>query len=201
MPPLVIFTPAIRAQDALPHEFAVRARFVSRRPRGFAPRAGNCGTDFIHALEGRCPSVSLASSNATWRRGREHKYDQSQSACPRSMVRNLAPIIHRRFHFQMLKREFLTPVTSWICYSLGKITWHMFRHTFASRLTREGVDIVTVRIYLGIPTSAPPCATLTPTMMRSAGAVQRLKSSDKQWQSFHAKRRSQYNVGTSTRTC
>jgi integrase len=28
---------------------------------------------------------------------------------------------------------------------LPKITWHMFRHTFASRLTRDGVDIVTVR--------------------------------------------------------
>jgi excisionase family DNA binding protein len=32
---------------------------------------------------------------------------------------------------------------------LGKITWHMFRHTFASRLTREGVDIVTVKELLG----------------------------------------------------
>jgi integrase len=28
---------------------------------------------------------------------------------------------------------------------LPKITWHMFRHTFASRLTRNGVDIVTVK--------------------------------------------------------
>jgi integrase len=28
---------------------------------------------------------------------------------------------------------------------LGKVTWHMFRHTFASRLTRTGVDIVTVK--------------------------------------------------------
>lgn len=32
---------------------------------------------------------------------------------------------------------------------LGKITWHMFRHTFASRLTRDGVDIVTVKELLG----------------------------------------------------
>jgi site-specific recombinase XerD len=32
---------------------------------------------------------------------------------------------------------------------LAKITWHMFRHTFASRLTRDGVDIVTVKELLG----------------------------------------------------
>ena len=32
---------------------------------------------------------------------------------------------------------------------LGKATWHMFRHTFASRLTRTGVDIVTVKDLLG----------------------------------------------------
>ena len=32
---------------------------------------------------------------------------------------------------------------------LGKITWHMFRHTFASRLTGEGVDIVAVKELLG----------------------------------------------------
>lgn len=32
---------------------------------------------------------------------------------------------------------------------LGKMTWHMCRHTFASRLTRNGVDIVTVKDLLG----------------------------------------------------
>src|SRR5450432_2199675 len=32
---------------------------------------------------------------------------------------------------------------------LPDITWHMFRHTFASRLTRDGVDIVTVKELLG----------------------------------------------------
>jgi integrase len=32
---------------------------------------------------------------------------------------------------------------------LPKITWHMFRHTFASRMTRDGVDIVTVKELLG----------------------------------------------------
>jgi len=117
------------------------------------------------------------------------------------MVRNLAPIIHRRFHFQMLKREFLTPVTSWICYSLGKITWHMFRHTFASRLTREGVDIVTVKELLGHSNISTTMRYAHSNDDAKRRAVQRLKSSDKQWQSFHAKRRSQYNVGTSTRTC
>jgi site-specific recombinase XerD len=32
---------------------------------------------------------------------------------------------------------------------LNKVTWHMFRHSFASRLTRDGVDIVTVKELLG----------------------------------------------------
>src|SRR5882724_3851587 len=32
---------------------------------------------------------------------------------------------------------------------LPKITWHMFRHSFASRLTRDGVDVVTVKDLLG----------------------------------------------------
>ena len=32
---------------------------------------------------------------------------------------------------------------------LSKVTWHMFRHTFASRLTRDGVDIITVKELLG----------------------------------------------------
>lgn len=32
---------------------------------------------------------------------------------------------------------------------LKKITWHMFRYTFASRLMRNGVDIVTVKELLG----------------------------------------------------
>ena len=29
------------------------------------------------------------------------------------------------------------------------VTWHTFRHTFASRLTRAGVDLVTVKELLG----------------------------------------------------
>jgi ubiquinol-cytochrome c reductase cytochrome b/c1 subunit len=32
---------------------------------------------------------------------------------------------------------------------LNDVTWHTFRHTFASRLTRSGVDIVTVKELLG----------------------------------------------------
>lgn len=32
---------------------------------------------------------------------------------------------------------------------IGHVTWHVFRHTFASRLTRNGVDIVTVKELLG----------------------------------------------------
>jgi site-specific recombinase XerD len=62
---------------------------------------------------------------------------------------------------------------------LGKVTWHMFRHTFASRLTRDGVDIVTVKELLGH-------ASITCTMRYAHSndeakrrAVRRLKTSDK----------------------
>jgi site-specific recombinase XerD len=33
--------------------------------------------------------------------------------------------------------------------ALGKVTWHMFRHTFATRLTADNVDLVTVKELLG----------------------------------------------------
>ena len=32
---------------------------------------------------------------------------------------------------------------------LSDVTWHTFRHTFASRLTRNGADLVTVKELLG----------------------------------------------------
>ena len=62
---------------------------------------------------------------------------------------------------------------------LEKITWHVFRHTFASRLTRKGVDIVTVKELLGH-------SSITTTMRYAhsddeakRGAVKRLRNSDK----------------------
>ena len=62
---------------------------------------------------------------------------------------------------------------------LGKVTWHMFRHTFASRLTRDGVDIVTVKELLGH-------ANINCTMRYAHSnddakrrAVRRLRTSDK----------------------
>jgi len=33
--------------------------------------------------------------------------------------------------------------------TLARATWHTFRHTFASRLTRKGADLVTVKELLG----------------------------------------------------
>ena len=48
--------------------------------------------------------------------------------------------------FKDVKGALLAAVTR---AGLGKVTWHMFRHTFASRLTRDGVDIVTVKELLG----------------------------------------------------
>jgi len=62
---------------------------------------------------------------------------------------------------------------------LPKLTWHMFRHTFASRLTRDGVDLVTVKDLLGH-------ANISTTMRYAHSndeakrlAVQRLSNSDR----------------------
>ena len=62
---------------------------------------------------------------------------------------------------------------------LGKVTWHMFRYRFASRLTRDGVDIVTVKELLGH-------ANINCTMRYAHSnddakrrAVRRLRTSDK----------------------
>jgi len=62
---------------------------------------------------------------------------------------------------------------------LGKITWHMFRHTFASRLTSEGVDIVTVKELLGHSNISTTMRYAHSNDEAKRRAVQRLKSSDK----------------------
>jgi integrase len=62
---------------------------------------------------------------------------------------------------------------------LGKITWHMFRHTFASRLTRDGVDIVTVKELLGHSNVSTTMRYAHSNDDAKRRAVQRLGSSDK----------------------
>ena len=62
---------------------------------------------------------------------------------------------------------------------LGKITWHTFRHTFALRLTREGVDIVTVKELLGHSNISTTMRYAHSNDEAKRQAVQRLKSSDK----------------------
>jgi len=62
---------------------------------------------------------------------------------------------------------------------LGKITWHMFRHTFASRLTRDGVDIVTVKELLGHASISTTMRYAHSNDEAKRRAVQRLRSSDK----------------------
>jgi integrase len=79
---------------------------------------------------------------------------------------------------------------------LPKITWHMFRHTFASRLTRDGVDIVTLKELWGTQTSAPRCGMPTPTMTPSGGRLAGSARVTKSWQCSHSGQRKQYNVVT-----
>jgi integrase len=62
---------------------------------------------------------------------------------------------------------------------LGKITWHMFRHTFASRLTRDGVDIVTVKELLGHSNMSTTMRYAHSNDDAKRRAVQRLGNSDK----------------------
>jgi integrase len=62
---------------------------------------------------------------------------------------------------------------------LGKITWHMFRHTFASRLTRKGVDIVTVKELLGHSNISTTMRYAHSNDEAKRMAVQRLAHSDK----------------------
>ena len=62
---------------------------------------------------------------------------------------------------------------------LGKVTWHMFRHTFASRLTRDGVDIVTVKELLGHSNISTTMRYAHSNDDAKRRAVQRLGNSDK----------------------
>jgi integrase len=62
---------------------------------------------------------------------------------------------------------------------LPKITWHMFRHTFASRLTRDGVDIVTVKELLGHSNISTTLLYAHSNDEAKRRAVKRLDNSDK----------------------
>jgi integrase len=83
---------------------------------------------------------------------------------------------------------------------LGKVTWHMFRHTFASRLTRDGVDIVTVKELLGHSNISTTMRYAHSNDDAKRRAVQRLGNSDKVVAIVPRKAKSQYNVVTSTLT-
>ncbi len=60
-----------------------------------------------------------------------------------------------------------------------KLTWHMFRHTFASRLTRSGVDIVTVKELLGHSNISTTMRYAHSNDEAKRRAVQRLPNGDK----------------------
>jgi len=62
---------------------------------------------------------------------------------------------------------------------LPKITWHMFRHTFASRLTRDGVDVVTVKDLLGHSDISTTMRYAHSNDEAKRRAVQKLRNSDK----------------------
>ncbi len=62
---------------------------------------------------------------------------------------------------------------------LSGITWHTFRHTFASRLTRKGVDIVTVKELLGHSTVTVTMRYAHSNHETKLRAVERLERSDK----------------------
>ena len=72
------------------------------------------------------------------------------------------------------------------CASLGRceacrlsdhVTWHVFRHTFASRLTRSGVDIVTVKELLGHSNISVTMRYAHSNQETKRNAVQRITSS------------------------
>ena len=62
---------------------------------------------------------------------------------------------------------------------LPKVTWHMFRHTFASRLTRSSVDIVTVKELLGHANISVTMRYAHSNDEAKRRAVERLGSGDK----------------------
>jgi site-specific recombinase XerD len=62
---------------------------------------------------------------------------------------------------------------------LSGITWHTFRHTFASRLTRAGVDLVTVKELLGHSTVSVTMRYAHTNHDTKLRAVTRLKSGAK----------------------
>jgi site-specific recombinase XerD len=62
---------------------------------------------------------------------------------------------------------------------LGKVTWRMFRHTFASRLTRDGVNIVTVKELLGHANISCTMRYAHSNDEAKRRAVRRLPTSDK----------------------
>jgi integrase len=62
---------------------------------------------------------------------------------------------------------------------LEDVTWHTFRHTFASRLTRKGADLVTVKELLGHSDVSVTMRYAHTNAETKAKAVQLLSSSDK----------------------
>ncbi|HLK47700.1 MAG TPA: tyrosine-type recombinase/integrase, partial [Bryobacteraceae bacterium] len=62
---------------------------------------------------------------------------------------------------------------------LEGVTWHTFRHTFASRLTRAGVDLVTVKELLGHSAVSVTMRYAHTNNDAKARAVARLGGSDK----------------------
>jgi integrase len=62
---------------------------------------------------------------------------------------------------------------------LSGITWHTFRHTFASRLTRGGVDLVTVKELLGHSTIVVTMRYAHSNDEAKRRAIGRLSTSDK----------------------
>ena len=62
---------------------------------------------------------------------------------------------------------------------LSGVTWHTFRHTFASRLTRKGVDLVTVKELLGHSTVTVTMRYAHSNHDTKLRAVSQLKHGDK----------------------